>query len=87
MSKLKKLKASKLSNLSARATDGMNGGQHQKPRMQFRKCERTIPLTDPYQLAPRRTARFSESHDVRRDSNDTRILVETSHPLWSVPTS
>jgi len=55
--------------------------------MQFQKCERTIPLTDPYQLAPRRAARFSESHDFRRDSNDTRILVETSHPLWSVLTS
>jgi hypothetical protein len=51
----------------------MNSGQHQKPRMQFRKCERTISLTDPYQLAPRRAARFSESHDFQRDSNDAKI--------------
>ena len=41
--------------------------------MRFRKCERTIPLTDPYQLAPRRAARFSESHDFQRDSNDAKI--------------
>ena len=73
MPKLKKLEWSELLKLLVRATDRMNSSQHQKPRMQFGKCERTIPLTDPYQLVPRRAARISESHDFRRGSNDTRV--------------